>query len=615
MSSLSILPPRLFLQSRSYARPPKPSITSIDFFAGTFATAMGYRVTTRVDGAARQTYHLGMRAGLIAALAGLSCVGRIGSAPEPPATAPPPGANPTAPAPTTAETYPGPGWTRRLTRTEYDNTVRDLLGEEGRPGSSFLPEEMRLGFDNNAAVLTVPAALAEEHLAAAESVAAGALERLGLAGLAPCSAIAADDACARRFIRDFGRRAWRRPLEPDDEARLHEVFTVGAERGGFAGGVRLVITALLEGAPFLYRVELGTTVVGRSDLLRPTSWEMASRLSYLFTGSMPDAELLAAAGADALVTPAQIEAQARRLVELPRAVTAAESFFRQWLRLQKAERPTKETLVFPRWHDTKGPMFREELRLFVNEVFWRRERSLDAFFYATDSFVNETTAEFYDVPFPGGEGFVPAALDPAIRGGILTRVGLLAALAHTDQTSPTARGKFVREQLLCQFPPSPPPDADISVPSPDRSSTTRERLTAHMGKQACQACHGLMDPIGFGLEQFDGVGLWRDTENDKPVDARGELAATDVDGPFTGAAELQRKLASSAQVRGCVARQWFRYAFGREEETRDARTLQALVAALDRSGGNLHQFLVALTRTDAFLYLKCTAERCPEVAP
>jgi hypothetical protein len=392
------------------------------------------------------------------------------------------------------------------------------------------------------------------------------------------------------------------------------VFTVGTERGGFAGGVRLALTALLHGAPFFYRVELGTPVDGNKDLLRPTSWEMASRLSYLFLASMPDAELMAAAEADALVTPAQIEAQARRLAGLPQAVTAAEGFFRKWLHLQKAERPTKEVEVFPRWHDTKGPMFRESCACSSTRSSGggsgrSRPSSSPPTRSSTRRRPSSTTS-----PSRAVTASCPRAgpQDPRRRPD---RVGLLGrARPHRSDLTHRAREAGARAALL-PVADAPPPDLDISVPSPDRQSTTRERLTAHMGKAACQSCHGMMDPIGFGLEHYDGVGLVA-RQRERPAHrcpgrARGHRRRRAVRGRGRAAAEAGRQR-PGARLRGP---QWFRYAFGREEESRDARTLNQIGAALDTTGGNLRQFLVALTQTDAFRYLACTPERCPEARP
>jgi hypothetical protein len=179
---------------------------------------------------------------------------------------------------------------------------------------------------------------------------------------------------------------------------------------------------------------------------------------------------------------------------------------------------------------------------------------------------------------------------------------VLAAHALANQTDPVRRGKFVREQLLCQIPPSPPPDLEVRPPDLDPNLTTRERFSQHSKDQFCAACHKLMDPIGLGFESFDAVGRWRSDENGKPVDATGELFDTDVDGPFDGAAALADKLAHSAQVRDCVSKQWFRFGYGRSETPADSCSLESLKALYAAGGNDVRELMVALTQTDAFMY-------------
>jgi len=197
-------------------------------------------------------------------------------------------------------------------------------------------------------------------------------------------------------------------------------------------------------------------------------------------------------------------------------------------------------------------------------------------------------------------------VDGAFRGGLLTQGGLLSLLGKANQTSPVHRGKFVREQLLCMELPPPPADLMIKPPELSATLTTRQRFEQHAADGSCSGCHRLMDPIGLGFERFDGAGLYRDTENGQPVDDSGQLTDTDVDGPFRGALELGAKLASSAQVRSCVATKWFRYGYGRGETDADGCSLAAIQARFAGGGYKVRDLLASLVETDAFLYRQVT---------
>jgi hypothetical protein len=202
-------------------------------------------------------------------------------------------------------------------------------------------------------------------------------------------------------------------------------------------------------------------------------------------------------------------------------------------------------------------------------------------------------------------GAQPGAFDDANRAGILTQPGLMAMLAHSDQSAPVQRGKFVREQLLCQLLPPPPPDVDTTPPDPDPSATTRERFRQHSADARCSSCHRLLDNVGFGLEAFDHLGRFRADENGLPIDATGNLVDAgdaEIEGAFDGALELTSRLAGSPQVEACLATQWFRYTMGRAEQDTDACSLEEVKAAFASSGGNFRELLVALATSDVFRF-------------
>lgn len=495
-----------------------------------------------------------------------------------------------------------PGFTpfRRLTRHEYNRTVLDLLGDASAPADAFPPEEEVHGFDNNAGALTMSDLLAEAYLGAAESVAARAVTDLDR--LLACAPDTAADACALDFIDSFGARAYRRPLDAEERAILETVYASGLAQWDHATGVRLVIETMLQSPQFLYRIEVGEPPASGATWARPTQFEMASRLSYLFWGSMPDGELFGAARAGNLATADQIEAQARRLLADPRAAEQIAHFHEQWLGVRDLAALDKDTESYPAFSTDLLPSMQEEVRRFTTHVMTEGGGTIEEILTAPYTFVDPPLAAYYGLSAAEAPGFRRVDLDPTRHAGVLTLGGLLAVNALPTETSPILRGKFVQERLLCNALPSPPDDIEIVPPDPDATLTTRERFEQHRADPLCAGCHDLMDPIGFGLEHFDGAGRWRDDEHGLPIDDSGELVGSDVDGPFVGPAELGRKLAGSAQVRTCVTTHWFEYAQGRLATEEDRCSIQQLDARLAESGGDQRELLIELVRSDAFRY-------------
>jgi hypothetical protein len=516
---------------------------------------------------------------------------------------------------------PGPLVIRRLTRLEYDNTVRDLLGTSSTPAAGFPTEERRLGFDNNSEALSVPPLLAEQYLLAAEQLAGEAVQPQSLSRLVPCDPAAAGvDACGAQFIAAFGKKAYRRPLGADDTTVLTAVFEAG-KATDFQTGVRLVIETALQSPAFLYRVEQGVApqpgdpVVRVTDasggavttpVVRLDGWEMASRLSYLLWRSMPDDQLLAAAEAGTLSSPADIAGQVARMLADPRARGMVADFHDQWLSVGDIDGVEKDASVFPAFDATTAALMQAETRQFLDHVVWDGEGTLGALLGAPYTFVNGPLADYYGMPGVTGSAFVKVDLDPAQRAGFLTQGGLMSLLAKANQTSPVHRGKFVREQLLCDT--LPPPPANIQIKPPDLSATltTRQRFDQHSADPACAPCHHLMDPIGLGFERFDGAGKLRATENGQAIIESGRVDDADIAGPFAGVLDLEGKLAGSAQVQDCVTRQWFRYGYGRGETDADACTIQTLEQTFAAGGNRFADLLTALTQTSTFQYRRVT---------
>ena len=495
----------------------------------------------------------------------------------------------------------GPTPLRRMTHAEYDNAVAELLGAQARPAQSFPPDTEAGIFDNTALSQTVPELLADKYIATAAELAEGVANVNALTGCDPAAATAAT--CMRAFVTRFGRKAYRRPLTNDEITKLVTLFETGKTQADGPTGVRAVIAAVLASPNFLFRPEFGDGTPGVGGAIRLAQFEVAARLASLIWASLPDDILLDAAQAGQLATPDQIAGQARRMIADPKARTAIQAFYDQWLDLRMLDTTTKDAAVFPAFNDTLRDSMREETRRFVSNVLWQGNGTLASLFTSTETFINGPLAALYGVNGPADANtWVKVTLNPSERSGVLTQASMLASHARPDESSPVKRGKWVRVRLLCQDLPDPP--ADIPpLPPPREGTSTRERFAEHTSNVGCSGCHSMIDGIGFGLEQYDGIGRVRTIDRGVEVDTKGQMAKTgEIDEPFEGGAQLAALLTKSQRARDCVATQWLRYSMGREVEKADTCSLVAARDAFKASGGDLRELVVALTRTDAFLH-------------
>jgi hypothetical protein len=495
---------------------------------------------------------------------------------------------------------------RRLTRFEYANTVRDVLGVDPSASEALPPDEITNGFDNNANVLTVSSLHAEKYVLVSEELAKLAVQNL-TAPTTCDSALSGEEACALEIAKSVGRRAFRRPLTAADEQLLLAAYAAGRDGGTYAEGIEVMIRAILQSSHFLYRLETTTPTDATAALVPLSPFELATRLSYLIWASAPDDALLDAAERGELATREQVGTRARAMLDDPRARGAVGHFFRQWTGTTRLDITSKSSTMFPAFTDELREAMRAELPAFVEHVIWSADHNLRTLFTAPIAFVNAPLAQLYGVTAPAGTA--PALVDlPAEHGraGILTQAGFLSVQAHPDQTSPVLRGKFVRTMVLCDPPEPPPPDVNVSVPSIDQGGTARERFSAHLTTGAiCMGCHLNMDPIGLTFENFDAIGQWRATDAGRPIDVSGEVFnVTDpaLQGAFSGVQALAEKLANSDHVRDCVATQWFRFAAGRQEAQADSCSLGTFQEALAASDGDLIELIVGMTQIDSFWY-------------
>jgi hypothetical protein len=487
---------------------------------------------------------------------------------------------------------------RRLTRSEYASSVQALLGVAAPVDS--LPADERVGaFPSNLApVATLDV---ENYVDAAATVASAAVANLTMLTGGCDRAALGDAACADRFIATFGVRVHRRPLDATETSAYKALYTDRAN-GDFANGIRVVVQAMLSSPYFLYHLESRATGASALEAAPLDGYTRAARLSYLLWSSTPDDALLDAAKAGSLEQAAGVRAQAQRMLTDARARSAVATFHLDWLGIDGVDAMTKDPTLYPQFTPALARAMKDETARFATYVLFDSDRKLDTLLTAPYSFPSGPLADLYGIKNAPTNPSAPVPLDPAQRAGILTQPGFLAAHSHENQSSPVQRGKAVREFLLCDPPPPPPPTVNAVAPDPKPGATTRERFAEHEKEPACGACHSLIDGIGFGFEHYDAIGRYRTDDGGRPVDASGHVVGTqDADGSFDGAVDLARRLASSEQVKACVAEKWFEFAVGRAPSAADACSLQAARQAMDAAGGDLRELVLALVTSDSFI--------------
>jgi hypothetical protein len=296
-----------------------------------------------------------------------------------------------------------------------------------------------------------------------------------------------------------------------------------------------------------------------------------------------------------------LEAQTRRLLGDARANRGRMRFFSLWLRTTDVSGLSKDPVNYPNFTPALAQAWQTSLDLFIKDTL-AREGTLKGLLTSDRLFANQLMESYVSQSGLGAE-FAPITMPEPQRLGLLTQPGFLARLSSPDQSSPIRRGIFVLEKLMCQPPPPPPPGIAITPPPPNTGTTTRARFAQHAADPNCAGCHRLIDPVGFGFENYDGLGSWRTTENGQPVDASGEIvSATDstLVGTFTGVPQLARRLADSRQVHDCVASEWTRFAMGRDLAAGDACSLTQIQDSFSKSQGRFDDLLVAIVMSDTF---------------
>ena len=540
-------------------------------------------------------------------LLALACTGRIEGNPTPMATATGggsgPGGTPTvAPAVTSLPAAspcqgdnPGPRALRRLTAGEYAETLKQLFGDQAVPLTSVFSDPSVLGFSVDTRALVIEGLTGQQLMDQAESVAHWAVTT-HLDKLSSCTSN--DATCRQSFIRQFGKRVHRAPLSDQDVAAYEKLFTAEAS---FNDGVEAVTAAMLQSPYFLYRRELGTQQGGTYQL---TAYEIASALSYLFSGSMPDDTLMAAADSGALTNADEQVKQAQRLLQSPAGHARVTAFMRDWLGLSKLDTVAKDDTVFKLTPSLRQAMGEETRRLIDDAVFTQRS-PFSALLTSPASFVNQELATHYGLKSAGSftDSFAPVTFDPSERdGGLLAQGSLLTALATASESSPVQRGKMVRVRLLCEDLPPPPAKLDTALKPPAATETTRAHFTEHSKNPVCASCHQRMDPIGFGFEHYDAFGRRREQENGMPVDASGSILEPSGSVPFDGIAGLTAYLTGPAKdaVNTCMIRYWSYFAFGSPGWTEDQCTYDSIAEHAQEGGFAMQSIIESIVKTARF---------------
>ncbi len=405
-------------------------------------------------------------------------------------------------------------------------------------------------------------------------------------------------AAAKANLEPFASKAFRRPVKPDELTRLMKFVDIAlTDKQSFEQAMRLAVTATLTSPNFLFKIEQDSL----SQPVRTISdYELATRLSYFLWSSCPDDELLSLAAANKLGTTDTLSKQVARMLKDPRSAAIGQNFASQWLQLRLLDRVSPDPRRFKSFDSSLRLAMRTETEMFFNTIV-QEDRSILEFLSADYTFVNGKLAELYGIKDVSGDEFRKVSLDPNQRGGLLGQASILTVTSNPTRTSPVKRGKWILENLLA----APPPPAPANVPPLEEvkgkdkeAKSLREQMVLHRSNPACASCHQVMDPLGFGLENYDAIGAWRTKERDLDIDSSGELPGGKS---FKGPAELRGILASrSADFRRCLSEKLLTYAIGRGLEYFDECTVTEIATKTEKGGDKFSALVTAIVQSDAF---------------
>lgn len=497
---------------------------------------------------------------------------------------------------------PAAGMLRRLTRSQFRNAVRDIFGVEVDVTKldSDIGQFAAIGAG---AVETSPRGVEQYHTAIEEAVSAvwsDTAKRDQFIGCTPGNTV--PDACTRTFVETMGRRAWRRPLEAEEIDQLAGVAsTATTELGSGAEGVRWATVAMFTSPSFLYRPELGAP--SAAGALRFTDYEAAGRLAFLVWNSLPDKQLLDAAASGTLSTPEGLRTAVERLLDDPNGAgrEAIGEFAQQYMELDRVLAQPKDAGLYPDYNAALQVGMVRDMRATWEGAAFDDKVSALTLFSTPKATVNAELAKLYGLDATGltSTTFKTVSLPAdSPRVGILSKAGFLSQFANQKEGSPTLRGKFIREWLMCKVVPPPLEGVALVLPDadPNNPTTKRQRLDAHRQQPACAGCHALMDPLGLPLENFDAIGQYRTTENGLPIDPSGDVNGV----PVANARAMGEAMAQNKSMAACMVRRFHAYAMGRDERDVDGTVINDLITAFETSGYRLRDLVVATVTHDAF---------------
>ncbi|MCS7167933.1 MAG: DUF1592 domain-containing protein [Gemmatales bacterium] len=506
---------------------------------------------------------------------------------------------------------PGRVTIRRLNRIEYRNTIRDLMGVD-YPATEELPsDDVGYGFDNIGDVLSLSPVHLEKYLAAAEKIVSDVFldvkrrERF----LAWRGNADKPREGTRRILSEFARRAYRRPVSPQEVDKLLALVDKARQDGdGPEEAIQVAFKAVLVSPHFLFRVERDPAPDEKRPRPSPadkyvpgayyiSEYELATRLSYFLWSSMPDDELFQLAEKGELRN--NLEPQVRRMLQSPKSRALVENFAGQWLQLRNLPSIMIDPKLFPRYDAFMRESMQRETEMYF-EYILREDRSILEFLDSDYTFLNERLARHYGIDGVQGLEMRLVKLPDRRRGGILTHASILTVTSNPTRTSPVKRGKFILENILGTPPPPPPPDVPELDESPKAALTgsLRQRLEKHRENPSCAVCHVKMDTLGLGLENFDAIGAWRTKDGAFDIDPSGTLP----DGTrFNNPAELRQALLQQAdQFRRCLAEKLLTYALGRGLEPSDNVFVREIVAHTRQNQDRFSALILAIVRSDPF---------------
>jgi hypothetical protein len=485
---------------------------------------------------------------------------------------------------------------------QYIGSIRTLLGANAALAATPPGDPQLNGFETiGASDLATPASSVETYESSALAIASAVVsDPAVVTTLLPCVPNGASDfACLRQFVTTFGRLAWRRALTDAEITRVTGTGVTAAKAyNSFEAGLGTTISCLLQSPYFLYIIEIGAPDKVDPTVQRLTPLELATRMSFFLLNSTPDAKLLDDAEKGALDDEAGIRATATAMLARPEARTMLADFYKEVYHLRELGTTTKDPVLFPQFTPAlKASMQEETLRL-IEDVVWTRDADAREILSADYTFVDAELAQLYGVAVPSGGGFAKVTL-PAEqkRAGMLGQASFLTRGAHDKETSPTRRGNFIREAILCDPIPPPPPTVNPVLPDDGTPKTVKQKLLEHMQDPSCANCHSLMDPVGFALEDFDAIGQYRTTDQGFPIDT---TASTDDLGAFASAPELAVLLTKDPRSSDCVVEKLYRQSMGHLETTGEQPAVDDLRKSFSSKGHSIRSLLVEVSASPAF---------------